>query len=58
MRAISEVRTGAKPLLPSVGAWCRSWLFLGPANAIVRQQISPSEPIIRWMPVESLSQGL
>jgi hypothetical protein len=51
MRAISEPRTGAEPLLPSVGAWCRSWRVLGLANAIVRQQISLSEPIIRRMSV-------
>ena len=49
MKAISELRTDAEPLLPSVGAWCRAWRVLGLANAIVRQQTSLSEPIIRWM---------
>ena len=51
MKAVSEFRPRAAPVLPACGVSRRSWRGLALVNAVPWEQPRLSTPVIRWMSV-------
>ena len=49
MKAVSEFRPRAAPVLPACGVCRRSWRGLALVNAVLWEQPGLSTPVIGWM---------